>query len=252
MSLLHQLAQHIARRPHRLALLEQIARQGSISGAAKQVGISYKTAWDTVDELNNLAEQPLVARNVGGKGGGGAQLTEEGERLLALYQRLESLQSRLLDAVSDEGDLALLGRLMLRTSARNQLHGRIAAMTLQGAHQRITLVLPGGQPLSLLVTHESSQRLGLALNLPVVALFKAGCVELLASASPSSSALNHLHGTLADLHACSEDAWEARIELADGPTLCALVSAEQRQGLQVGQDVGVQVDPAHILLGMPV
>ena len=50
----------------RISLLENIDKLGSISQAAKAVSISYKTAWDAVDEMNNLAEQPLVASTIGG------------------------------------------------------------------------------------------------------------------------------------------------------------------------------------------
>lgn len=124
MSALSTLAQHVTRRPQRISLLAQISELGSITRAAKAVGISYKGAWDAIDELNNLAERPLVERSVGGKGGGGARLTAEGERLLALYRRLEALQAQVLQAAEDAEDLNLIGRLMLRTSARNQLHGR--------------------------------------------------------------------------------------------------------------------------------
>lgn len=70
MSQLDPLVQLLSRRPKRLALLEQIAEQGSITRAAKAAGLSYKAAWDAIDELNNLAERPLVSRSVGGKGGG--------------------------------------------------------------------------------------------------------------------------------------------------------------------------------------
>ena len=120
MTSLSLLTQHVTRRPQRIALLAQIAALGSITQAAKAAGMSYKTAWDAVDELNNLAERPLVERSVGGKGGGGARLTPAGERLLALYQRLEELRERMLESIEEDGeDLELIGRLMLRTSARN-------------------------------------------------------------------------------------------------------------------------------------
>ena len=78
------LAQHIVHRPQRIALLQHIAEQGSITAAAKSAGISYKAAWDAIDELNNLAQTPLVQRSIGGKGGGGARLSVAGERVLRL------------------------------------------------------------------------------------------------------------------------------------------------------------------------
>ena len=59
----------------RIRLLEAIDQHGSISQAAKAVPISYKAAWDAVDAMNNLADQPLVVRSTGGKNGGGTQLT---------------------------------------------------------------------------------------------------------------------------------------------------------------------------------
>lgn len=67
MSQLIPLTQQLTRRPQRMALLEQIAIQGSITRAAKAAGLSYKAAWDAIDELNNLAEKPLVERSVGAR-----------------------------------------------------------------------------------------------------------------------------------------------------------------------------------------
>ena len=156
MSTLSLLAQHVTRRPQRIALLEQIAAQGSITRAAKASGMSYKAAWDAIDELNNLADQPLVARSVGGKGGGGARLTTAGERLLQLHQRLQAIQAEVLQAADDDADLQLLGRLMLRTSARNQLGGRVRAIQPQGGNDLIDIELPGGSAIQAQITRSST------------------------------------------------------------------------------------------------
>ena len=58
----------------RIALLEAIGAAGSITAAAKSVGLSYKGAWDAVNAINNLADRPLVQGSTGGAGGGGTQL----------------------------------------------------------------------------------------------------------------------------------------------------------------------------------
>ena len=58
----------------RIRLLEAIDKHGSISQAAKAVPLSYKAAWDAIDAMNNLADQPLVVRSTGGKNGGGTLL----------------------------------------------------------------------------------------------------------------------------------------------------------------------------------
>jgi len=76
----------------RIVLLERIAEHGSISKAARSMEMSYKHAWDLVDSMNRNAATPLVAKSTGGKGGGGAVLTEAGEKIIRdfhyLHQRL--------------------------------------------------------------------------------------------------------------------------------------------------------------------
>src|SRR3569623_2150992 len=73
----------------RIALLAAIGEFGSITSAAKAVGMSYKGAWDAVDAMNNLAGEPLVVRSTGGRGGGGARLTPRAERLIDSFRRLD-------------------------------------------------------------------------------------------------------------------------------------------------------------------
>lgn len=252
MSALSTLAQHVTRRPQRIALLAQIAELGSITRAAKAVGISYKGAWDAIDELNNLAERPLVERSVGGKGGGGARLTAEGERLLALYRRLEALQAQVLQAAEDAEDLNLIGRLMLRTSARNQLHGRVLSIHGEGFHDRIAIELPGQQRIEALITRASTEQLELGRGRPVLALIKAGWLDV--GLEPREDQPNQLHGTLEEILAAKAGPSEVRIALGSGLTLCALLSGERLAslGLKKGQKVIASFDPAQVLLGTPL
>ena len=73
----------------RIRLLEAIAQHGSILQAAKAVPMAYKAAWDAVDDMNNVAPEPLVLRATGGRNGGGSELTAFGRRLIAFYRALE-------------------------------------------------------------------------------------------------------------------------------------------------------------------
>ena len=73
--------------------------------------------------------------------------------------------AQVLDAAEDARDLDLLGRLMLRTSARNQLHGTVTAIHRQGHNDLIDLELPGGLTLQAQITHVSTQRLELATGM---------------------------------------------------------------------------------------
>ncbi|MDR2884496.1 MAG: winged helix-turn-helix domain-containing protein [Deferribacteraceae bacterium] len=75
----------------RVQLLRRIQATGSISQAAKDMGMSYKAAWDDVDAMNNLSETPLVVRSTGGKRGGGTSLTPAGVEILAYYDRLQAI-----------------------------------------------------------------------------------------------------------------------------------------------------------------
>lgn len=245
------IAQLLARRPQRLALLEQIATQGSITRAAKAAGLSYKAAWDAIDELNNLSEQPLVSRSVGGKGGGGARLTEAGERLLALHQRLQVLQAQVLQAAQDDDDLQLLGRLMLRTSARNQLTGRVRAIQPQGLNDLVEIELPGGARLSAQITRDSTERLQLAAGSSVVALIKAGWLHLQALSNPADPQQNTLEGWIEEILPGADGPCEVRIGLSSGQTLCALAELSQlkQAGLHVGGPVRAQFAASQVLLG---
>lgn len=72
----------------RIVLLERIREFGSISGAAKSMKMSYKHAWDLVDSMNRHAVTPLVSTSKGGKGGGGACLTEAGEQAVKEFTEL--------------------------------------------------------------------------------------------------------------------------------------------------------------------
>ena len=75
----------------RISLLERIGETGSITRAAKAVGISYKTAWEAVDVMNNMSGGALVESATGGKGGGGTHLTSAGKKLIQTYQMIQNL-----------------------------------------------------------------------------------------------------------------------------------------------------------------
>jgi molybdate transport system regulatory protein len=69
----------------RVVLLERIREYGSITKAAKAMEMSYRHAWDLVDSMNQQAKRPFVELATGGKGGGGARVTEDGERAIQLF-----------------------------------------------------------------------------------------------------------------------------------------------------------------------
>lgn len=85
--------------PGKVDLLEAIDRTGSISGAGRDMGMSYRRAWLLVDELNRMFAEPSVVASTGGTRGGGATLTDFGRSIAAAYRRAEQ---RTLIAVREE------------------------------------------------------------------------------------------------------------------------------------------------------
>ena len=71
----------------RVKLLEQIRQHGSITKAAKSMEMAYRHAWDLVDSMNRQSKNPFVEVVAGGKGGGGARVTDEGEKAIRLFQQ---------------------------------------------------------------------------------------------------------------------------------------------------------------------
>ncbi|MRW83356.1 LysR family transcriptional regulator [Pseudoduganella sp. FT26W] len=76
--------------PGKADLLEAIAAAGSISAAARNMGMSYRRAWLLVDVMNRCFREPLVHSAAGGSHGGGAQLTDTGAAVLAQFRKMEA------------------------------------------------------------------------------------------------------------------------------------------------------------------
>src|SRR5579862_7461308 len=186
----------------RIELLESIERTGSITRAAKQVGLSYKAAWDALDAMSNLADRPLLVRTTGGRHGGGTQLTERGRELVRLYRLMESGYLRLLAQMQREVDdfqrlNQLVGAITMRTSARNQFRGTVKAVRKGAVNVDVVLDLGDGLEVFANITNEAVADLELKPGREAVALIKASSVLLSTEAKLRVSARNQLRGTVA-------------------------------------------------------
>jgi molybdate transport system regulatory protein len=99
----------IAVGPGKVALLEAVERTGSITAAAKSLGMSYRRAWLLVDEVNHALRSPAVESTKGGEGGGVSRLTPTGLRMVELYRGIERAATSACKA-----DLARLTALLAR------------------------------------------------------------------------------------------------------------------------------------------
>lgn len=89
---------NIAVGPGKADLLQGIKETGSIAAAGRRMGMSYKRAWLLVEAMNQCFKNPLVEASRGGRARGGAVLTQDGEKVLACYRRMEDLTVRAIEA----------------------------------------------------------------------------------------------------------------------------------------------------------
>ena len=203
--------------PKRIRLLQQIQACGSISQGAKFAGMSYKTAWDSVKDMNTRLPEPVVHSEKGGKGGGGAKLTVFGERLLQMYALTEQMQDMVLAALQDQAIpmnslLDVMGHLSLQTSARNQLSGTILSLDnsitdVSANHDnlnvRLQVELVNGLRVNACVTQSSCARLSLAIGKPILLLFKAPAVSIAIDKTADESN-DQVLGVVHEIHSNSQ------------------------------------------------
>jgi len=84
--------------PGKAELIERIAQTGSISAAARAMGMSYRRAWQLVEALNRAYREPVIDTAVGGRRGGGARVTAFGRRLVARFRAMENKASAAIAA----------------------------------------------------------------------------------------------------------------------------------------------------------
>lgn len=248
-----------ARKVDRVALLEKVAELGSITAAAKAVGISYKGAWEAIEALNNLSERPLVERSVGGTGGGGTRLTAHGEQVLSLLRDLEGDFQGLLAALGGGTGpfdrfyryFNLIRRFNVKTSARNQFLGSVSSVTRGAVNSEVILDIGGGDSLAAIITNESVDALGLTHGVEAYALVKAPWVIVTTDETLKTSARNRLCGVVSR---CVEGAvnGEVIIDLPGGKSVAAIVTNESIHslGLKVGERACALIKASHIILAV--
>lgn len=245
----------------RIRLLEEIERQGAITRAAKAVPLSYKAAWDAIDAMNNLSPSPLVARIVGGRDGGGAALTDQGRRVIALYRAMEGESQRLLNQLATvmgpggpteaKDFLALLRRMSMKISARNQFSGPITALREGAVNFEVRLRLDDANELVANITKESAETLELAIGKEVLALIKSSSVMIMTDKKARTSARNQLWGETSVIHKGAVNS-EVGIKLPSGRTVTAIITDDSvaHLGLAVGKPACAVFKASSVILAV--
>jgi molybdate transport system regulatory protein len=239
----------------RVALIELIDELGSISAAAKRLGLSYKGAWDIVQALNNLFETPLIEAAPGGKTGGAAQATARGREVAAAFRRLqaelEAVMARLEADLAGGAARDLIWRLGMRTSARNALRGRIVHISDGAVSSEVTLKIADKVEITAVITRRSVRDLGLAVGAPAIALIKSSFVMLALGEGLKTSARNQIAGVVASRNDGAVNS-EITLDIGGGKTLVSTITLESARalGLTPGETVTALIKAPHVILAV--
>lgn len=241
--------------PRRMALLAAIHEQGSISAAARHIDLSYKAAWDAIDTMNNLAEEPLVLRTTGGQRGGGASLTPRAIEILELYQQLDEAHQRFMQRLSQAKPgsdklLELLKTMMVQTSARNNFAGTIAKITIGAVNAEVALDIGNTQPIIASITCESVESMGLKQGMRALAFLKASSIIISLPTDGKLSARNQLQGKVVNIEKGAVNA-EIGLEISEQHRITAMITMESlnKLKLEVGQTATAIFKASSVLLG---
>lgn len=235
----------------RIALIEAVAEEGSITKAAKRLGLSYRAAWDAVQAVNNLFDEAVIVASPGGAAGGVAEITPRGRQVLAAYRRIEAELSQIWTRLDGQG-VADIWSLGMKTSARNALRGVVESIEGDAVNAEVTLRVGEGVTITAIITRASVEALGLAVGLPAIALIKSSFVILATGEAPlRTSARNLLFGTVI-ARTDGGVSSEVILELAEGKTLAATLTRDSADSLdlKVGDRVQALIKAPHVILAV--
>lgn len=246
----------------RIRLLEAVAEQGNITQAAKMLGFSYKTAWDAVNSINNLLPRPAFITRAGGKAGGGAEVTEEGLRLIAAFHRLEDRLARISASIAEDGlegqDDFLFWSLGIRISTRNVFQAEVVELSRDPVDVEVRLKVSPQNAIIAFVTNEAADELGLVVGRKVLALVKAPFITLAhpSSVAPAEAAAdNSFTGTVTrrlDSHpeGGEKGKSEVLIDIGGGKTITAVVPQSLAEALKIAEGIALTAsfDASHVVL----
>lgn len=243
----------------RVRLLQSIRDYGSISAAARTLGLSYKTAWDAVNAMNNLFGQPLVAASPGGRSGGGATITPAGLQVIGAFTIVQAELDRFFGSLQSQlgqthlpSPSSILWSLLMKTSARNMFHCTVTEVIEGAVNAEILMDLTNGQKLSAIITNRSAKDLGLAPGKEVFALVKSTFVILTTEDGLiKTSARNRLCGTVTMREDGAVNS-EIVLDLGGGKTIAAIVTKTSAEtlALRPGDRACALIKASHIILAM--
>ena len=238
----------------RLQLLRLVDEHGSISAAAKILGVSYKAAWEAVEQINNMSPQPILVRKTGGERGGGTVLTGHGINFLQFMTNFDDQFQAFLENLGSVGDgmqmfTQYMQAIKFSTSAGNLFAGKIVSLTRGQVMGEVVLDIGHGDTIVALVSNQSTKNLGLRLGSNVYALIQSSSIIITKESGFKSSARNHLVGKVSRLD-FSGVGGEVGVQLEGGKVVSAVVTSESAQNMDIhiGDSVSALFKATQVIL----
>ncbi|MEV9593727.1 TOBE domain-containing protein [Aliarcobacter butzleri] len=239
----------------RIELLMAIKKTGSINKAAKEVPMSYKSAWETIEAMNNLSINPIVQKETGGSGGGGTKLTEYGENLLKTYHLLKEEQKKFVENLNrivdiNNGTLKTIRRLSMQISARNQITGIVEAIEMGTVNAEVHIKLKSNNILVSIITNTAVQNLDLKVGDEVVTIIKSSNVFISTDENLQLSARNKFQGIVDSLNQGGINS-EIVIDIGNGDKIVAIITTSSVNNLNIKEKskVGAIIKASDVMIG---
>lgn len=237
----------------RVELLERIDEQGSISKASKSMKMSYKAAWDMVDAMNNLSDEPLVQKVTGGKNGGGTQVTQAGKNLIKSFKKFKEFYNQLLNSVDgneieNDNHLSLIRKLHMKSSSKNLISGDIKEINQGEYNTKVEVKVSEDLSLYSIIPTSSFLDMKLKLDEKVFALIQESSIMIALNNPEGISARNIIKSTISAL---KTDAVSTEIKLSIGKnTLTSAISNDSHEqlGLKIGQEIYAIIKATDIVI----
>lgn len=225
-----------------IKLLKAIDEQGSITLAAKELGISYKNAWDSLNELaSSLLER---------KKNSGTKLSAKAKELIKQYEQIQKIQENFLNKLIEENiNLEFIPKFFSKLSARNELEVKITKIIEGVLNCDVIATLSSGEELRANITKSSQELLNLKVGDSVYFIFKAPKVVIYKDELSSSLLPNLLKAKITKASIGSQNS-EIHALCANNQELIAIIPNDTTMDLRlcVNDEIGVVINPTDIII----
>ncbi len=234
----------------RVELLKKIDKLGSISAASKEMKMSYKAAWDALNQMGLVSKYPILEKQTGGKGGGGTNLTAYGHELVETFENLSKLHKGFINKFKEAGDSpkklqTILNRTFLTTSARNQLLGEVEEIQSDNTLSNITIKIDKEITLSSRITTQSLLDMGIGIGSAVYAIIKSSDIVIKRG---NEAASNELKGAVISKKD-SNKSCEVQIKVGSIVLVC-VADKESIKEIKPGDIVTLCIKSDDVLIGI--